>query len=142
MFYITFLYSNAPCAACSEILCAYKYISLQLYDHQPNCVYLPFLFACITNAHLWVTKQEPQGVGWVFCLEPQTIAVKKYQLSCPTDAGSFKGQPVLIFVGFVTAFGKGAVLLSSLKSPFTILVGEFLVCLRSMQVAIKCYKLV
>lgn len=49
---------------------------------------------------------------------------------------------MLIFVSFVTAFAKGAVLLSSLKSPFTIPVGEFLVCLHSMQVAIKCYILI
>lgn len=78
----------------------------------------------------------------MFCLELQTIAMKKYQLNCPIDADSFKGQSVLIFVSVVTAFGKGAVLLSSLKSPFTIPVEEFLVCLYSMQVSIQCYKLI
>lgn len=129
-------------AACSETLCTNKYIRLQLYDHQPNCVYVRFLFACISNAHLWITEQEPQDVGWVFCLELQTIAMKKYQLNCPIDADSFKGQSVLMFVSFVTAFGKGAVLLSSLKSPFTIPVEELLVCLYSMQVSIQCYKLI
>lgn len=70
----------------------------------------------------------------------------KIPAELPIDADDFKGQSLLMFkfALFITAVGKGVVLLSVLKSIFIILVEKLQVCVwhTVLMVAIKCYEFI